>query len=53
MYGQVTSFDLRSDRPGDGALTGDVWFVHPHDRGSSRQQTHLAGTDLNTAPLPK
>jgi hypothetical protein len=50
----VTWYDLRNDRPGDRALTADVWFAHSHDRDSSWQQTHLAGpTGLNTAPLPK
>jgi hypothetical protein len=50
----VTWYDLRNDRPGDVALTADVWFAHSHDRGSSWRQTHVAGpTDLRTAPLPE
>jgi hypothetical protein len=46
-------YDLRNDRPGDAALTADVWFAHSHNRGSSWRQTHVAGpTDLQTSPLP-
>jgi hypothetical protein len=46
-------YDLRNDRPGDAALTADVWFAHSDNRGSSWRQTHVAGpTDLRTAPLP-
>jgi hypothetical protein len=46
-------YDLRNDRPGDAALTADVWFAHSHNRGGSWRQTHVAGpTDLRTAPLP-
>jgi hypothetical protein len=49
----VTWYDLRNDRPGDAALTADVWFAHSDDRGSSWRQTHVAGpTDLQTSPLP-
>jgi hypothetical protein len=49
----VTWYDLRNDRPGDAALTADVWFAHSSDRGASWRQTHVAGpTDLRTAPLP-
>jgi hypothetical protein len=49
----VTWYDLRNDRPGDAALTADVWFAHSNDRGASWRQTHVAGpTDLRTAPLP-
>ncbi len=49
----VTWYDLRNDRPGDGALTADVWFAHSDDGGTSWRQTHVAGpTDLRTAPLP-
>jgi len=49
----VTWYDLRNDRPGDAALTADVWFAHSQDRGRSWRQTHVAGpTDLRTAPLP-
>jgi hypothetical protein len=49
----VTWYDLRNDRPGDAALTADVWFAHSQDRGGSWRQTHVAGpTDLRTAPLP-
>ena len=49
----VIWYDLRNDRPGDAALTTDVWFAHSHDRGTSWRRTHVAGpTDLRTAPLP-
>jgi hypothetical protein len=49
----VTWYDLRNDRPGDAALTADVWFAHSEDRGGSWRQSHVAGpTDLRTAPLP-
>jgi hypothetical protein len=49
----VIWYDLRNDRPGDAALTADVWFAHSHDRGGSWRQTHVAGpTNLRTAPLP-
>jgi hypothetical protein len=49
----VTWYDLRNDRPGDAALTADVWFAHSQDHGTSWRQTHVAGpTDLRTAPLP-
>ena len=49
----VIWYDLRNDRPGDAALTADVWFAHSDDRGASWRQTHVAGpTDLRTAPLP-
>jgi hypothetical protein len=50
----VIWYDLRNDRPGDAALTADVWFAHSHNRGRSWRQTHVAGpTDLRTAPLPQ
>src|SRR5262249_43016774 len=43
----VTWYDLRNDRPGDAALTADVWFAHSGDRGATWRQTHVAGpTDL-------
>src|SRR5207247_447335 len=49
----VTWYDLRNDRPGDAALTADVWFAHSQDHGTSWRQTHVAGpTDLRSAPLP-
>jgi BNR repeat-like domain len=49
----VTWYDLRNDRPGDAALSADVWFAHSQDRGRSWRQAHVAGpTDLHTAPLP-
>jgi hypothetical protein len=48
----VTWYDLRNDKPGDDALTADVWFAHSDNRGASWSQTHVAGpTDLRTAPL--
>jgi hypothetical protein len=37
----VTWYDLRNDRPGDAALTADVWFAHSQDRGGSWRQTTL------------
>jgi hypothetical protein len=49
----VTWYDLRNDRPGDAALTADVWFAHSPDRGASWRQPHVAGpTDLRPADLP-
>jgi hypothetical protein len=49
----LTWYDLRNDRPGDAALSADVWFAYSADRGMSWRQTHVAGpTDLRTAPLP-
>jgi hypothetical protein len=49
----VTWYDLRNDRPGDAALTADVWFAYSGNRGASWRQIHVAGsTDLRTAPLP-
>jgi hypothetical protein len=48
----VTWYDLRNDRPGDDALSADVWFANSQDRGRSWRQTHVAGpTNLRTAPL--
>ena len=50
----ITWYDLRNDRPGDAALTGDVWFASSRDRGSSWQETHVAGpTDLRTGALAR
>ena len=49
----LTWYDLRNDRPGDAALSADVWFGYSVDRGGSWRQAHVAGpTDLRTAPLP-
>jgi hypothetical protein len=49
----VSWYDLRNDRPGDAALTADVWFAHSPDRGRSWRQTHVAGpTQLRPAELP-
>jgi hypothetical protein len=49
----VTWYDLRNDRPGDGATTADVWFAHSKDRGGSWRQTHVAGpTDIRTGAPP-
>lgn len=46
-------YDLRNDRPGDAALTADVWFAHSGDGGATWRQTHVAGpTDLRPADLP-
>jgi hypothetical protein len=50
----ITWYDLRNDRPGDGALSADVWFASSRDGGWSWQQTHVAGpTDLRTGALPR
>jgi hypothetical protein len=50
----ITWYDLRNDRPGDAALTGDVWFASSRDGGSSWRETHVAGpTDLRTGALPR
>jgi hypothetical protein len=47
----VTWQDLRSDRPGDGVLSVDVWFAQSVNRGASWRQCHVAGPfDLLTAP---
>ena len=49
----ITWYDLRNDRPGDGALSGDVWFASSRDGGSSWRETHVAGpTDLRTGAPP-
>ena len=48
----LSFYDLRNDRPGDASLTADSWFVHSTDRGTSWQETHLAGpVDLRGAPF--
>jgi len=48
----LTWYDLRNDRPGDAALTTDVWFAQSRDGGASWQQNHLAGPfNLRAAPL--
>jgi hypothetical protein len=45
----LTWYDLRNDRPGDGATSADVWFAHSDDRGASWRQIHVAGpTDIRT-----
>ena len=50
----MTWYDLRNDRPEDAALTADVWFASSRDRGTSWQETHIAGpTDLRTAALAR
>jgi hypothetical protein len=50
----ITWYDLRNDRPGDAALTGDVWFASSQNRGSSWEETHVAGpTDLRTGALAR
>jgi hypothetical protein len=49
----VNWYDLRNDRPGDAALTTDVWFAHSPDRGRSWRQTHVAGPfDLRAGLFP-
>jgi hypothetical protein len=49
----VTWYDMRNDRPGDDALTADMWFAHSGDHGATWRQTHIAGpTDLRPADLP-
>jgi hypothetical protein len=48
----ITWYDLRNDRPGDAALTADVWFASSSDGGASWKETHVAGpTDLRTGAL--
>jgi hypothetical protein len=49
----LTWYDLRNDRPGDSALTTDVWFAHSDDGGASWRQTHVrrAATPGNPAPI--
>ena len=50
----ITWYDLRNDRPHDGALSGDVWFASSQDQGTSWRETHVAGpTDLRTGALPR
>src|SRR4051812_8547676 len=50
----ITWYDLRNDRPGDRALSADVWFAGSQDRGASWRETHVAGpTDLRTGALPR
>jgi hypothetical protein len=50
----ITWYDLRNDRPGDAALSGDVWFASSRDGGSSWRETHVAGpTDLRTGALAR
>jgi hypothetical protein len=50
----ITWYDLRDDRPGDAALTGDVWFAASTDGGASWRETHVAGpTDLRTGALAR
>jgi hypothetical protein len=49
----VIWYDTRNDRPGDAALTTDVWFAHSKDGGGSWRQIHVAGPfDFRTAPRP-
>ncbi|MFI5712952.1 sialidase family protein [Kribbella sp. NPDC051620] len=46
----VIWYDLRNDRPGDGATTADLWFSSSKDGGATWRQIHVAGpTDLRTA----
>jgi hypothetical protein len=50
----ITWYDLRNGRPGDAALSGDVWFASSRDRGLSWRETHVAGpTDLRTGALAR
>lgn len=49
----VIWYDLRSDGPGDGATSADVWFSHSEDGGDTWRQLHVAGpTDLRTGAPP-
>jgi hypothetical protein len=49
----VIWYDTRNDRPGDAALTTDVWFAHSPDGGGSWRQIHVAGPfDFRAAPRP-
>ena len=36
-------YDVRNDRPGDGAWTADLWFASSTDGGRSWQETHVDG----------
>jgi BNR repeat-like domain len=48
----VIWYDLRSDVPGGGGITTDVWFARSTDRGTHWRQTHLAGPfDLASAAI--
>jgi len=48
----VRFYDLRSDRPGDAALTADSWFRHSHDHGRHWREARLGRSfDLRTAPI--
>lgn len=50
----VTWYDLRNDRPGDSALSGEVWFASSRDGGASWRETHVAGpTDLRSGALAR
>jgi hypothetical protein len=43
--------DFRKDRPGDRALTTDVWLSRSYDRGKSWHEVHAAGSfDMLRAP---
>jgi hypothetical protein len=47
----LTFYDLRRDRPGDGALTTSVWFRRSRDGGRTWRETPIGGPfDLRTAP---
>jgi hypothetical protein len=41
----VTWYDLRNNRPGDAALTADVWFAHSDDRGRSWESCAIGSRD--------
>jgi hypothetical protein len=50
----VTWYDLRHDRPGDHALTADVWFASSDDHGRNWREINVAGPfDLRAAPLAR
>lgn len=46
----VTYYDIRNDRPGDDALTTDLWLSRSTDQGASWSEAHVAGPfDLRSA----
>jgi hypothetical protein len=46
----VTWYDFRRDKPGDAALTTDVWFAYSQHEGRKWRRRHLAGPfDLRSA----
>ena len=49
----VSYYDFRNDRPGDAALSTDLWVSHSHDGGasfSSESRVTPSSFDMRTAP---